>query len=390
VQLLAGKQACSAATGGYCRARERIPESLLQLFLQKFGAGIQDRMKNKWHWKNRQVFLADGTKVSMPDTKANQKIYPQEGSQKPGLGFPIARVVGLFSLSSGAIIDVAIGPCRGKGTGEPTMLRSISHHLKAGDVLLFDRLFTGYFDLAFYLSKKIDVVSRQYQGRKKAIKTIRRLSKNDSIVQIQRPFKAHFRWAAKKLYKIFPESIVLREIKVRIKKRGFRVSHIVLITSLLDPKKFPADDVADLFKRRWQVETDFRSLKTYLKMDVLRSKTPEMVRKEILVHAIGYNIISLFILEAGLHSKREPRALSFTGALQAINQIFLSLLHIGKNRIKSILHQIFKCICISKVKNRPDRFEPRKVKRRPKPCSLLAVPRKQWKKDFLKSSKESA
>ena len=373
-----GRTPCSPKTDPYCKARQRLPESLLQRLVRETGKDLHDLSPDAWLWKNRRVKIADGSGLSMPDTPANQAAYPQPTSQKPGLGFPVARLVAVFSLSCGAVLDAALGRYRGKQQGENSLLRTLEQAFEPGDVLLADRYFSGWFDLAWQRQRGVDVVTRLHQCRRCDLRRGRRLGPDDHVVVLAKPARPD--WMDEATYESLPAELELREVRVRVQLRGFRTKVLVVVTTLLDGSVYSAKDLAALYRLRWHAELDLRSLKVTLGMDVLRCKSPEMVRKEIWAHLLTYNLIRGVMAQAAEDLGCDPRELSFKGALQAMTVFAERLLEAGEEKSEELYEWLLLTIGASQVGDRPDRVEPRARKRRPKQYPLLTQPRDEARK----------
>lgn len=369
-----GRTPCAAGTGAYCAARQRLPERLLARLVRDSGDQLHARVSTEsLQIAGLPVYVVDGTTVSMPDTLANQKAYPQSRSQRPGVGFPIARLVTLFSLASGAVLDMAVGAYRGKGTGEPSLLRQLLERLQPNSVLLGDRYFCSYWVLALLVNRDVHGVFRLHQLRPTDFRTGWRLGSGDRLVVWKRPPRP--KWMSQIDYDDLIDELVIRQVRVRVSQRGFRVRELIVATTLLDPKDASAAELAGLFRARWQAELHLRSLKTVLGMDVLRCKTPEMVRKEIWMHLLVYNLVRELMAQAAQRVELEPHEVSFKGALQTLNR-FQELPAIMPNERWPLLFEaLLGAVGRHRVANRPDRYEPRAIKRRPKPHDLLTVPR---------------
>jgi hypothetical protein len=371
-----GMRACSAETGAYCTARDALPEEACRQLLRETGSRAVSESPAAWLWHGRHVVTGDGSTITMADTRDNQAQYPQMASQAPGCGFPIARIVVLFSLAVGAVLEAAIGPYQGKQTGEPSLFRKLHDALRAGDIFLADRCFSGWCDLAMLILRGVDVVVRKHQARSTDFRTGRRLGKDDHLVVWQRPPRPE--WMSPEEYALLPAELTLREVRVRVTQRGFRPAEIIVVTSLLDPQEYPAEDIADLYRRRWQAELNLRSLKIVLEMDHLRCKKPHRVRNEFYMHLVAYNLIRQTLAAAAASAGVEPWTLSFKGALQTMNH----LLPVLNTSISSDdwCTTVFAAVATHRVGNRPDRFEPRVKKRRGKTYSLMIKPRDEYKR----------
>ncbi len=368
-----GREPCANNSGGYCKARFKIPEQVIQRLTTRVADGCEKKIPKHWLWKGRHVKLADGTTVSMPDTPENQEKYPQQASQAEGLGFPVARMVVLLSLATAMVCGMAIGPYSGKQTGELALMRELLDQLDPGDILLTDRYFCSYFMIALLLERNIDFVARLHHARKPDAYRIKRLGKKDSLIEWRRPQKPD--WMDQETYDQMPESLTLRQIEVKINQPGFRVESLVVVTTLTDAKEYSKDDIAELYHKRWLIELDIRAIKCSLGMDVLRCKRPEMVRKEIWTCLLAYNLIRKTMLQAALHTDLSPRQLSFTNAMQNMAASWVVLPTLDNPTIALMITTQIESLTSQIVGKRPNRFEPRAVKRRPKLIRLLNIPR---------------
>jgi hypothetical protein len=302
---------CSPNTASYCNARARLPAAVLRTLAKRTAQQLQACLPEGWKWNGRNVFIADGSHVSMPDTPANQAGYPQPVVQQPGIGFPLARLAVLLSLATGACHDLAIAPYAGKGTGETTLLRPMYDTLRPGDVVLADALFDDYF-LAWELRQRgIDLVARaQYQ--RVGSRTVESSPDGDILVW-QRPNKPH--GMAGEQYRRYPKALLMRQVSVDARDSGNRVEQFKVVTTILDAA-VGGGQIGALYERRWDGEVDIRSIKSTMQMDILRCKTPEMVRKEIWAHLLAYNLLRTAMAVAASANDVEPRAISFMGAKQ--------------------------------------------------------------------------
>lgn len=273
----------------------------------------------------------------------------------------------IFSLSVGTVLDAAIGKYKGKQTGENSLLRGLYDALTDGDVILADRYFSGWFDIALPLQRGLDVVLHKHQLRRTDFREGTRLGKDDHLVSWSKPQRP--KWMSVAQYTALLDVLMLREVRVRVVQQGFRTRSLVVVTTLLDAERYSAEEIALLYRRRWQAELHLRSLKIVLQMDQLRCKTPERVRNEFWTHLLGYNLIRGVMAEAASWSGCSPWEVSFKGTLQTLSQ-FLPML---MSRISSgeWCTALLAAVATHIVGNRPDRFEPRRVKRRPKPYKLL-------------------
>ena len=287
-RLSRGERSCSAETGAYCQARKRLPEEFFSNVARQTGRALEIGVDRQWLWKRRRVYAFDGSTVSMPDTRENQRAYPQPDTQKPGLGFPLARIAAVFSLSCGAVLDLGICRYAGKGQSELGMLRTLWNMFLPGDIFLADRLMCAWTERVMLKQRGVDSVCRFTSHRKADFRRGKRLGKGDHIVTWLKPTKP--RSIDRETYKALPESLMIRECRVRVEQPGFRIKTLIVATTLLDADEFTKDDLTQLYRARWNAELDLRSLKQTLQMDVLRCKTPELVRKELWTHVLAYNL----------------------------------------------------------------------------------------------------
>jgi len=364
-----GRKPCGAGSGAYCKARAKLPERFLQRLTCDVGQQLEAEAPDAWRWHGHRVVLVDGSTLSMPDTPANQQAYPQQRSQKPGVGFPILRWVALLGLATGAVLASAFGPWRGKQTGETALFRTLLDDLRPGDVLVADRYYCSYWVVALALARGVHVVFRKHHLRHTDFRTGRRLGRNDHVVTWTKPQRPA--WMGQADYEALPATLSLREGRTRITTPGCRVKDLVVVTTLLDPDAYPLVDILDLYHERWHVEIDLRSIKTQMKMEILRCQTPAMVRKEIWAHLLAYSLVRKVMAQAAREHDRTPRQLSFAGALPTLNEFRTLLLIAAAADLPALCDDILKAIASHRVGARPDRCEPRKVKRRPKGYSRM-------------------
>ena len=386
-----GKSPCSSATGAYCQARKRLPEKFFKHVACQTGRTLDNNLDANWLWKGRHVYMFDGSTVSMPDTPRNQKEYPQIYNQKPGVGFPLARIAVIISLSCGAVLDLGICSYAGKGTGELSLLKKLWGLFRDGDILLTDCLMCSWTELVMLKQRGVDSVTRLNKARRTAdFRRGKRLGKDDHIVSWPKPPKP--RSLDKETYDALPDSLTVREIRVRVEQAGFRTKILVVVTTELDSDLISKDDLAQLYRERWSNELDLRSIKTTMQMDVLRCKTPELVRKEIWTHILAYNLIRTIIAQSATKHGILPRTISFKGTIQTL-EAFQPLIafqsHCNELLLPDIFERILETIAVHRVANRPDRFEPRRKKRRPKPYDRLMKPRAEAKRDILKGLRDN-
>ena len=359
-RLAVGLKPGSTHTGAYCRARKRLPVAMVNTLAGYVGERVATHAPEAWHWRGRPVRLVDGTTVTLPDTPANQAAYPQSRNQKPGLGFPLCRMVGLVCLGSGAVLNAAIGRYRGKGGDEQSLLRSMLDTLEHGDLLLGDAFYATYFLLCALRERGIDAVFEQHGSRQRSTDFRRgqRLGERDHLIVLPKPVIKPD-WMSQANYEQAPHSLTVRELRTGGK---------TLVTTLLCPKHADKTALKSLYRSRWHVELDLRNIKTTLGMERLSCQTPAMAIKEIWVYLLAYNLIRLMMAQAALLAHRLPRQLSFKHTVQ----IWIAWTH-QADRIdnEDKRYALFVLIAQQHVGERPGRVEPRAVKRRPKPYPLL-------------------
>lgn len=371
-RLACGLPNCSTHTGAYCRARQRLPVSMVSALSRQAGRMMTEQAPRAWQWRGRPVRLVDGTMISMPDTPANQRCYPQPNSQKPGLGFPLCRLVGIVCLSSGAVLDAAIGPYNGKGGDEQTLLRSMLSTLHTGDVLIGDAFYATYFLLSELQRRHIDGVFEQYGARKRSTDFNKGVSlgSKDHLVELTKPVRKP-RWMSQEQYDQVPATLTVRELYCGGK---------IMVTTLLNARQTSKADIKQLYRSRWHVELDIRNLKSTLGLEVLSCKTPDMAIKEIWVYLLAYNLIRLLMAQSALLGDCLPRQLSFKHTLQLWGAWRQYHDECDEEQLTSLLLLIAE----QRVADRPGRIEPRAVKRRPKTHPLLTQPRPQARRKVAK------
>ena len=384
LRLALGQEPCSQDTGAYCRARAKLPASVLQHLALHTGRNLDAQVPADWLWHGRHAKLVDGTTLTMPDTAANQAVYPQQSSQEPGLGFPLLRMVVLMSLASAALLDMAVAPYQGKETGETALLRQMLEDLEPGDVLVADRYYCTYWLVAMAQACGVDVVFRMHHLRDYDFRRGRQLGANDHVVSWQRPQRPE--WMDEATYRTMPATLSVRELALDIATPGCRTQSMVVVTTQLDAAAFPKEEVGDLYHDRWHVEPDIRAIKQTLHMEHLRCKSPFMIAKELWVHFLGYNLVRKVSCQAALLQEVHPREVSFTAAKQTLNavrsQLTLAPLDERHRQGELLLDELGK----ERVGNRPDRCEPRLLKKRPKPYHHLREPRAQMRARLLQNN----
>ncbi len=378
-----GLASCSVDTGGYARARLRLPEALLAWLTRRTGRSADQAAPGEWRWLGRVVKIFDGSTVSMPDTAFNQAAYPQSRSQAPGVGFPIARIGVLFSLTVGTVLDVGFRCWAGKFQSELAMLRDMFPLLDSGDILLSDRYLCSYMEIAVLQGRGVDFVGFMHAHRQVDFRRGQQLGPHDHLVHWTKPRCP--KWMSAEQYAALPETMRIREFRQRLVRKGYRTRLVVIATTLLDTARYSADDIAELYRLRWDAEINLRSLKTVMQMDVLRGKTPQMVHKEIWAHLLAYNLIRTVIAQAAQTHGKQPRHLSFTRALRTLEAFRSTLAHAKSEHLPALYQHLLKAIAAHEIGNRPNRLEPRQRKRRPKPYKLMTQPRNKSRRQYAKT-----
>jgi hypothetical protein len=365
-----GETVCSPNTASYCTARSRIPEGVLRTLATRTAEELQKSAADAWKWNGRSVFIVDGSHVSMPDTLENQAMYPQPTNQKPGLGFPLARITVALSLATGACHDLEIAPYAGKGTGEKNLFRRMYNTFKPGDVVLADANFDDYFIACELCQRGIDIVARAKYARTGS--RIAQSGPEGDILVWQRPQKPRGMTGEK--YRSYPKQLVMRQVTVDARGKNNRVNQFKVITTILD-MSIDAEQIGGLYERRWDGEVDLRSIQSTMQMDILRCKTPEMVHKEIWTHLLAYNLLRTIMAVAANENDIEPRTVSFKGAKQALTAFAPKIESARPEDRGSLIDAMLTTIAYHRVGDRPGRWEPRARKRRPKPAARLTQPR---------------
>jgi hypothetical protein len=385
-RVSAGEPACSANTGAYCQARKRLPERFFSAVACLVGRALDAKADPRWLWKGRRVYMFDGTTVTMPDTPENQAAYPQVYNQKPGVGFPIARLGAITSLCCGALLNLGVCQYAGKGQGEVSLLRRLWDVLRPADVLLTDCLMANWTNLLLLQKRGIEFVGRLNKANRNAdFRRGQRLGQDDHIVRWLKP--SSIRSLDRQTYNALPEFITVRETRVRVAQRGFRTRMLVVVTTLLDPQQTTKEDLATLYRARWNNELDLRSIKSTMQMHDLRCRTPELVRKEIWTHVLAYNLIRTVMAQAAATHDLLPRTVSFKGAIQTLEAfqpvIELQARHNTFDRAR-LYRLLLDAIATHRVGDRPDRYEPRVKKQRRNHYGWLTKPRAEVKRKMAK------
>ena len=374
---LEGNRTASPNTAAYCKARRRLRLRDLQEVRDEARRAVQASPRARDLWFGRPVKVADGSALSMPDTPANQRVYPQSPRAKPGCGFPVMRIVGLFSLATGVLLGLAKGALR---VHERTLFRTLWDLLEPGDVVLADCGFCGYADFYCLAQRGVDSVMGNHPRRTVGLTLVRQLGKGDRLLQWHKTGSCP-EWLAPAEWAAMPDRLAVREVHFRIEVRGFRTKAVTLATTLLDPKAYPKGAFAGLYRRRWMAELFLRDIKTTLGMDILRCKTPAMVHREVLIYEIAYNLVRGLMLQAARAAGTAVYRISFKGTLATVRQWapVLAAASPTPRKRKELFEALLRILAADPVPERPHRTEPRARKRRPKNYQLLNKPRHLFK-----------
>jgi hypothetical protein len=379
-----GRHAPTEDTGDYCRARAKLSAAAIRDLSCEVSQELEQAADANWLWKGRHAKLIDGFTFTMPDTPANQAAYPHPQTQQPGVGLPIARAVGILSLATACVLDLAQGPYQGKETGETALLRKLLGSLLAGDIAVADRYYCSFLMIALLLGQGTHVCVRKHQKRHSDFRRGRRLGKYDHLIVWTRPPRPD--WMDEATYAQIPETLTLREIRFHVVEPGRRTRTIDIITTLVDADEYPREEIAQLYGFRWNSELDIRAIKSSLNLGHVRCKSPEMVQRELWTTILGYNLIRTTAAGAALVHGKQPRHISFTATCQYVlagwMQLSLGLLLPAEwdAYLRLLLRQIAAC----QVANRPGRLEPRVLKRRRHGYKLMQKPRQQLRRELRK------
>lgn len=365
----------TADTGNYCRGRAKLSEAALRELTTEVAAETEQQAPAAWLWKGRHAKLVDGFTFTMPDTAANQAGYPQHSEQRPGVGFPIARATAILSLATACVMNLALGPIRGKETGETALFRALLGSLDAGDIVVADRYYCSYLMIALLLQRGVDVCFRVHQLRHTDFRRGRRLGHDDHLIVWSKPPRPE--WIDQETYDALPAQLELRELRYPITTPGRRTDGITVVTTLKDPATYTATEVADLFGFRWNVELDLRAIKQNLNLVHVRCKSPEMVHRELWTTLLAYNLIRTTAAAAAVLHEKQPREIGFTAVCQYVLSSWsqFSTTCCAPAELERRCRELLRCISGCRVAHRPDRVEPRVLKRRRHGYPLMTKPR---------------
>jgi Transposase DDE domain len=361
----------------YCQARARLPDQTLLRVHKQLADRLEGNVPSQSRWRGRNVTLVDGTNLSMPDTAQNQGAYPQPSTQKPGCGFPMMKLVGLFSLASGALLHFAHGSLH---LHESQLFRQLWKHLAKGDVILSDRGFCSFFALSSLLQLGVDSVMRLHATRRVDFRRGKRLAKDDFLLQWKKPRQATAAWSPEE-FAALPASLTLRHIRLKVSVKGYRTRSLILVTTLLDPETYPAETIAELYLQRWGVELHFREIKILLGLDILSCLSPQMIEKELIMHVIAYNLVRVLMQHAAICYHVDLHRISFKGTLDTLRHFadVVRAAHGKPRKQAALLDVMYGIIAQDQLPHRPGRSEPRAKKRRPKNYRLLTKPRRRMR-----------
>jgi hypothetical protein len=392
-----GRRVCSTNTGAYCRARLKLSFTVIREIVRQLAADAeaacnQNRVQTRQQSAARlsppavadaksqgisgRILLVDGCTITAADTPENQRVYPQNPVQKPGLGFPILRCVSLISMTTGLLVDLVSGPYSGKGSGETVLLWQMLNALRPGDTLVADSYYCTYWLVGACRARGVQILMKNHHLRDDHPQAAQRLNKRERLVTWSRPLVCPD-WMSEAEYRQQPETLTVRLVDVQVSQPGYRVKTFTIATTITDRNACPARWVAAVYQSRWLIELDIRSIKCSLGMDILRAKSPAMVLTELWSCLLAYNLIRFKMLQAGIAADRDPRSLSFTTTQQLLGTNWLPGVVTGITAELAALGQ--QVPCSQRVGQRPGRVEPRANKRRPKILALLKKPRSHHK-----------
>ena len=371
----------SPGTAAYCRARDALAAEGLQRAVEHTAEALGTGVSNEHLWLGRAVHVVDGTGIALPDTEANQDDYPQPSGQKPGGGFPVLRLVAFMSLATGAVSRYSIGTLH---EHEQRLFQDLRAHLSAGEVVLGDRNFGTFANLVLLKRQGAEGVFRRHQARGAGVQNLKRLGKDDHLVRWHiRPHRAPV-WLDASVE--LPLTLVVREFTFQVTQPGFRTQSVTLVTTLLDAESYPAEALAELYLRRWRMELWLRDIKSTMDMDMLRTKTPARVRAELAMFLVGYNLIRTVMFDTFKGSEVRLEQLSFKSALMRFGLWCAGLRRSTRIMAWRLGYQaMLSDLARDLNPDRPGRYEPRVVKRRPKPFARMQQPRRVLREQLLRA-----
>jgi hypothetical protein len=375
LSLQSAARPLSQNTAAYCKARLRLPIALIWKLIEWSTQRIDAQVGADELWLGRhKVHVVDGSSCQTPDTEANRNEFGLPGNVKPGCGFPVLPFVGVFSLATGLFEWLRFGK---KGGHERHLFRELIKQFSPGEVVLGDRGFCSYADICLLKQQAVDCVFRIF-NRKPNYQAGQRLGKYDHLVDWVKP-KTCPAGMSPEEYALLPEKLRVREVRIVVEQKGFRSKTLDIVTTLLDATFYTKAAMASLYRRRWSIELNFRHIKTTLGMELLRTKTPEMAKKEVLIYMLAYNLIRSLIWTAKQIYHIDIERISFKGTVQHLSSLAPYLAIAGQFDYSRLYEDLIHLVADEKVPDRPDRIEPRVLKRRPKPYPLMTQPRSQLK-----------
>lgn len=352
-------------TGSYTKAQKRLPEEMLYKLVKSVARCSLKKVPNQWNVDARDVKVFDGTTLTLKNTQANNAQYPKHSNKKREVGYPQIRLLAVFSLITGSVVDYALEATKGKGTGEVTLLRGILDCINEGDIAIGDALFCNFFLAHDLMNKAVDIIVPGHSQRRSDFNEGTILGEKDHITEWKKPRRPH--WMSKETYKQYPKTIQIREFKVNGK---------VYVTTLMDASSYPKQKLHKLYKRRWEVELHLRSIKTHMGMDKPSAESPARVRKEIAIHLLAYNIVRELMVDGCLKSDALPTQISFKATVQLLNQFNPHFISLPKNKKNALYLQMLDLIIKNKVGKRPGRVEPRAICQKNQAFPTLKTDRK--------------
>ena len=390
-----GRTVCSTNTGAYCRARTKITWEAVRDICTQIAESAEAMFDCEANDDDHhevvaevletstvgRVLLVDGFTITATDTPENQEEFPQNPSQKEGLGFPIVRGVSLISMVTGLLFALELGPYAGKQSGETALLWRMLDQLKSGDTLVADSYYCTYWLVAACVNKGVRIVMKNHHKRDDDPSGAARLNKYERKTVWSKPDRP--KWMNEDEYKSLPEEVEIRLVDVTMDQPGFRSKQFTVATTIMDHKLYSRQWIACVYRSRWLVELDIRAIKCSLGMDVVRARTPGMVKTEIWSCLLAYNLIRLKMLQAAALAGRMPRTLSFTATMQTLATVWIVGVIIHSTELIDLTNQ---AAVSERVAKRPGRVEPRANKRRPKLIALMTKPRHQAKRDLIEAA----
>jgi Transposase DDE domain len=378
----AGLTVPSANTASYTEARQELPDELIQSVHTHVTRQLDAHVSQSGLWRGYRVRSVDGTSVLAPDTEANQAEFPQPCTQQPGCGFPAVHLVGLIDLGHGGLEDFSQSDCN---TSELRGYEMIESHLREGDLLVADRLYSNYELIARLAGKNIPFIGRNHQSRKVDFRKGRKAGRHERIIQWSKPhFQPPGSDATREQWDGLPDKLEMRIIRTKGPDRDGKMKTRYVVTTLTDAVAYPAEEIASLYHHRWEIELRFRDIKTTMGMEMLRTQSPKMLRKEIMMHVIAYNLIKLLMLKAAAEHGGSHRRISFKGVLQVIDKLRTDFKNLADHPRKLAAEKANLLLRIAEriAPFRSGRNEPRKKKRRPKSYGWLQRPRHEYFEHF--------